>query len=361
MSEDARVAAPAGAGSDPPHALEARDVLHAWEARREGLSEHEARARLAVHGANRLHEARARSALAILVDQFRSLLVALLAVAAGLSLAFGRAPEAIAIGAVLLLNAAVGFASELRAVRSMEALRRLGHVHTRVRRDGRVRVLDAVELVPGDLVVLEGGDVVTADVRLVEASKLQADESLLTGESAPVGKATAPLAADTALAERRNMLFKGTSVTRGAGEGVVVGTGMATELGRITRLVEEAKAELTPLEKRLDRLGQRLVWLTLIVAAAIVASGIATGRDWLLTVQTGIALAVATVPEGLPIIATLALARGMHRMARRNALVNRLSAVETLGATGVIFTDKTGTLTENRMTVVDLELSDAAL
>jgi Ca2+-transporting ATPase len=314
------------------------------------------RARRRRHGPNRLHEARARSAWAILADQFRSLLVALLAVAAALSLAFGSGPEAFAIGAVLLLNGAIGFASELRATREVEALRRLGHMRTRVRREGHVRVVDALDLVPGDIVVVEGGDVVTADVRLLEASRLQADESALTGESAPVGKTIAPLPPDTALADRRNMLFKGTSLTRGAGEGVVVGTGMATELGRITQLVEQAKAESTPLEVRLERLGQRLVGLTLIIAAAIVASGIVAGRDWLTVVQTGIALAVATVPEGLPIIATLALARGMHRMARRNALVNRLSAVETLGATGIIFSDKTGTLTENRMTVVELAL-----
>jgi Ca2+-transporting ATPase len=347
----------ATAASPPAHACSAEELFTALGSRRAGLSEHEARERQRIHGPNRLHETRARGAWGILVDQFRSLLVALLAAAAALSLAFGREAEALAIGAVLLVNGAIGFASELRAVRSMEALRRLGHVRTTVRRDGRVRVLDAALLVPGDVVLLEGGDVVSADLRLFEASKLQADESTLTGESAPVGKRTAPLAAETPLADRRNMLFKGTSVTRGAGEALVVGTGMATELGRITRLVEEAEAEVTPLEQRLDQLGQRLVWLTLVVAAGIVASGLAAGRDWLPVVQTGIALAVATVPEGLPIIATLALARGMHRMARRNALVNRLSAVETLGATGIIFCDKTGTLTENRMAVVELALA----
>jgi Ca2+-transporting ATPase len=339
--------------------MEAHEVVRAFEASHHGLTAHAVLERLKRHGPNRLHELRPRSAWWILADQFRSLLVALLAAAAGLSLAFGRGPEALAISVVLLLNGAIGFASELRAVRSMEALRRLGHVRTKVRREGRLQVIDAADLVPGDVVVVEGGDVVTADVRLLAASKLQVDESTLTGESAPRSKATAALAAGAVLAERRNMLFKGTSVTRGAGEGVVVGTGMATELGRITRLVEQAKGEVTPLEKRLDQLGQRLVWLTLVVAAAIVASGLAAGRDWLTVVQTGIALAVASVPEGLPIIATLALARGMRRMARRNALVNRLSAVETLGATGIVFTDKTGTLTENRMTVVELALSEA--
>jgi Ca2+-transporting ATPase len=326
-------------------------------ARERGLAEADVRARAARFGPNRLRQIRRKSALAILADQFASRIVALLAGAAALSLAFGRPIETLAIVVVLALNGAIGFWSELGAVRSMEALRRLGSVRARVRRAGRVESVDAAALVPGDVVVLEGGDVVTADLRLLEASRLEADESLLTGESLPVAKSIDPCAADAPVAERRCMLFKGTAVTRGAGEAVVVATGMATELGRISRLVEEAEDEITPLEKRLDRLGERLIWLTLAIAAGIGATALSAGKDWLLTVETAIALAVATVPEGLPIIATLALARGMHRMARRNALVNRLSAVEALGATGIIFTDKTGTLTENRMTVVALALA----
>lgn len=326
-----------------------------------GLSETDVRARLARYGPNRLRRILRRSAWEILRDQFRSVLVALLAVAAALSFGFGSWVEGLAILAVLAINGAIGFATELRAVRSMEALRALGSVRATVRRDGRVRDIEATALVPGDVVVLEGGDVVTADLRVVRASKLQADESTLTGESVAVGKGTEPVAIDAPLVERRNMLFKGTAVTRGAAEGVVVATGMQTELGRISQLVESARDEVTPLEQRLDRLGQRLVWVTLLIAGFVAATGIAAGRDWLLIFETAIALAVATVPEGLPIIATLALARGMHRMARRHALVNRLSAVETLGATSIIFTDKTGTLTENRMTVTELALASGAI
>jgi Ca2+-transporting ATPase len=342
----------------PPHALAAPAALAAFGVDpRAGLAEAEVAARRARHGPNRLREIRPRSAWRILAAQFRSVVVALLAGAAGLSFAFGRGLETGAILVVLAINAAIGFASELRAVRSMEALRALGNVQAKVRRDGRVQRVDAEALVPGDVVVLEGGDVMSADLRLIEASKLEADESLLTGESVPVAKGLAPVESSAPLSERTCMLFKGTAVTRGAGEGLVVATGMATELGRISALVEEAHDEATPLERRLDRLGQRLVWVTLVVAASVAAAGLAAGRDALRIVETSIALAVATVPEGLPIIATLALARGMHRMSRRNALVRRLSAVETLGATGIIVTDKTGTLTENRMSAVELALA----
>jgi Ca2+-transporting ATPase len=191
----------------------------------------------------------------------------------------------------------------------------------------------------------------------VKASKLQADESALTGESVPVTKQVDLLDEEAPLAERADMVFKGTAITRGAGEGIVVTTGMDTELGHISSLVQEAEQEVTPLEKRLNTLGQRLVWITLAIAAVVTGAGILVGKEVLLMIETGIALAVATVPEGLPIVATIALARGMQRMARRNALINRLSAVETLGATNVICTDKTGTLTENQMTVVEIALA----
>jgi len=321
-----------------------------------GLDEDEVARRRERFGTNLLREHESRGALAILRDQFRSLIVLLLAVAAALAFLYGEALEGFAIVAVLGLNALIGFLTELRAVTSMKALRELSDVESTVRRAGRQVRLSARDLVPGDVVLLEGGDVVTADLRLVEASRLQADESTLTGESAPVEKDVATAPPDAELAERPGMLFKGTSVTRGAGGGLVVATGMDTELGRISALVEEAEGERTPLEDRLDRLGRRLVWLTLGIAALLVGVGIASGKDLLVIVETAIALAVAAIPEGLPIVATLALARGMWRMARRNALIERLAAVETLGACDVILTDKTGTLTENRMSVARLLL-----
>ncbi len=321
-----------------------------------GLSRAEVRRRRARFGPNRLRETRPRSAWAILVAQFWSVIVLLLVVAAGVSFAVARVMEAVAILAVIVINAAIGFVMELRAVRSMEALGRLGQVQARVRRDGELDLVPAADLVVGDIVVFEGGDVVTSDVRLVEANRLQADESTLTGESLPVGKRAPAVDRDAPLAERHNMLFKGTAVTRGSAEGVVVATGMHTELGRISALVSEAGDETTPLEKRLAGLGRRLVWLMLAIAVLVAVTGILAGQEVALIVETAIALAVATVPEGLPIVATLALARGMWRMAREHALVKRLSAVETLGSTSVILTDKTGTLTENRLSVARIVL-----
>jgi len=320
----------------------------------EGLDEQETQRRRERYGENRLRDTETKSAWQIFIDQFKSLIVTLLGVATILSFAFGEVVEGIAIAVVILINALIGFVTELRAVRSMEALQELSRVDAKVRRDGQAQEIPAEELVPGDIVILQGGDVITADLRLTEASKLQVDESALTGESVPVAKQVGPVAEETPLAERASMAYKGTAVTRGAGEGVVVATGMNTELGEISSLVAEAEEEATPLEERLEQLGRKLIWVTLGIAAIVAISGIIAGRDLFLMVETAIALAVASIPEGLPIVATVALARGMWRMAQRNALINQLSAVETLGATNVILTDKTGTLTENRMTVVNL-------
>ena len=309
-------------------------------------------------GPNLLQAAKRRSVLSILADQFKSVVILLLAVAGVLAFLFADVAEGLAIFAVIAINSSIGFVTEWRAIRSMEALRRLGSVETVVMRDGNVQEIPAGQLVPGDIVILDGGDIVTADMRLIEAAKLQADESTLTGESLPVAKQTQALTVDTPLMERNNFVFKGTAITRGSGKGVVVGIGASTELGRISKLVTEAEAHQTPLQRRLDALGRKLAWAVLAIGFLIAIVSILVGRDTLLSIEVGIALAVAAVPEGLPIVATIALARGMWRIAQRNALVGRLSAVETLGATSVILTDKTGTLTENRMTVTRIRLAD---
>ena len=347
-------------GIQKPWTLSVDEVLQALDVPvDEGLDAEEVQLRRKRYGQNRLRSAEKRSALDILVEQFKSVIVALLAVASIVSFSFGEVVEGIAIGVVILINAAIGFVTELRAVRSMEALQELSQVSSKVRRGGQAKEVPAEDIVPGDIVLVDGGDVVTADLRLFEASKLQANESALTGESVPVGKQTDPVEEETPLAELHSMLFKGTAVTRGSGKGVVVATGMDTELGHISSLVEEAEEEITPLERRLSQLGHRLIWVTLGIAALVTISGVLSGKDLFLMIRSGIALAVASVPEGLPIVATVALARGMWRMARRNAVVNQLSAVETLGSTNVILTDKTGTLTENRMTVIHLLLPSA--
>lgn len=321
-----------------------------------GLPKEEATHRKKKYGFNQLRKHRKKSIWLILYDQFASLIILLLVAAAGLSFIYNEIPEAVAIGVVIFINAGIGFFTELKAVRSMEAIVNLGKVSTRVRRGGSVSKIEAKELVPGDIILFEGGDIVTADMRIIESSKVQVDESALTGESMPVGKTADSIAADAILAERTSMLHKGTAITRGSGTGVVTATGLNTELGAISLMVEEAKQEQTPLEKRLDTLGYRLIGLTLVIAFLVSLIGIAHGKEIYLMVEMGIALAIASIPEGLPVVATLVLAKGVRIMAEKNALINRLSSVETLGATSIIFTDKTGTLTENKMTVTRLLL-----
>jgi Ca2+-transporting ATPase len=337
---------------DSAHGLSASEVAAALQVSvAKGLDEEEAKRRLESFGPNRIVSRRKVSALAVLLHQFNSPVVYLLAAAAALALYFGERQEAAAIVAVLALNALIGFLTEIKAARSIEALKALGTRSARIRRGGYTRMIPAEELVPGDIVLIDGGDSVSADLRLIEASNLAADESTLTGESTAVDKTTGVVAADARLADRTAMLFKGTTITTGSGVGVAVATGLHTALGRISGLVEEAEPGRSPLEKRLARLSGQLIWVLLVLTGVIAAVGMATGKDAFLMVEAAIALAVAAIPEGLPIVATLALGRGMWRMAQRNALIERLSAVETLGATTVILTDKTGTLTENRMTV----------
>jgi P-type Ca2+ transporter type 2C len=335
-----------------PHALPAGDVLtRLGVSAATGLSEEEVRRRHADFGPNTIVSRRKANALLLLLHQFHSPVVYLLGTAALLAFYFRQWEEGAAIAIVLAVNALIGFLTELKAARSIEALRALGTRSARVRRDGHVRLIPAEQMVPGDIVVLEAGDAVAADLRLAEASNIAADESTLTGESVAVHKHARPVAADARLADRASMLFKGTALTRGSGIGVVTATGLATELGHVSQLVEEAEPGSSPLEKKLSRLSAQLVWAVLILTALIAGVGLITGKDPFLMIEAAIALAVAAIPEGLPIVATLALARGMWRMARQNALIERLAAVETLGATTVILTDKTGTLTENRMTV----------
>ncbi len=327
-----------------------------------GLARREAKRRLSAYGPNQLRRSRATPWWQVLAAQFKSLVVALLAAAAVISFSLGDNLEGLSIVVVILLNGGLGFVTEYRANRAMEALQKLGGLEAVVLRGGERQTIPATEVVAGDVLVLHEGQSVTADARVVESAELQLDEAPLTGESVPVTKATPALEdEDTPLADRINMVFKGTSVTSGNGRALVVGTGMATEIGRISELVTGAEEGESPLERRLAAMGRKLIVFCLGVAAVVALAGIAQGVPIGLMLEAAIALAVAAVPEGLPAVATITLAVGMRRMARRNALIRRLPAVETLGSATCICTDKTGTLTRNEMTVTRMWVWDRFL
>ena len=322
-----------------------------------GLTADEAHERFGRFGANRLKQAPGRTVFAILFSQVKSLLVVLLLAAAGIAFATGEPLEAGAILAVVVLNATIGFTTEWKAERTLTALRNQTVPRARVVREGVERELPSSGLVPGDLVVLEAGARVPADGRIIEAVGLQIQEAALTGESQAVAKSTDSISDEAApLAERINLAFMGTAVTRGRGRLLVFGTGVATEMGKIGVLIDEARSDDTPLEKKLARLGRLLLVIVLALCAVIVLAGWLRGHSWVYMLEVGISLAIAAVPEGLPAVATMTLAIGMQRMARMGAVIRRLPAVETLGSTTVICTDKTGTLTRNEMTVSTLVL-----
>ena len=316
-----------------------------------GLSQEEVKRRLEKFGDNSIAHEKKKSLWLIFLRQFNSPIVYLLIFAAGLSFFFQEWLDGFAILVVIFINAIIGFYMEFQAERSMEALKKLSVLPAKVIRNGELSEINAEELVPGDLIFLEAGDMVPADGRIFRSSQLQVDEAALTGESIPVEKKISQLKEDTTLAERINMLYKGTFVTKGNAYGIITGTGMQTELGKIASLVQSAEQAATPLEKKLEQFSKKLIKITVGLVVVIFIAGILNGQKILEMLETSIALAVAAVPEGLPIVATLALAQGMLRMARHNVIVKKLSAVETLGGTNVICTDKTGTLTQNKIEV----------
>ena len=344
----------------PWHALASDDVLRRLGSAPTGLTPQEAAARLARYGANLFERTPPMSPWTVLLGQLRSIVVLLLVVAGAVALAAGDLLDGLAIAAVLVLNVAIGFITELRAHRAMEALLRLEVTLATVRRGGGSLEVDARELVPGDVVVLEAGATVPADVRLLEATELRVVEASLTGEPVPVDKRAAEaLAADAPLAERITMAYKATTAVAGRGTAVVVATGMHTEVGRIGALTAAVEQRRTPLELRLDALGRRLAAVAVGVAVLVALLGWVQGQPLGALLQTAVALAVAAVPEGLPVVGTIAMAVGMRRMARRRALIRHLPVVETLGSATVVCTDKTGTLTAGRMTATVLRLPDA--
>ncbi|MEF8852873.1 MAG: cation-translocating P-type ATPase [Haloarculaceae archaeon] len=333
------------------HARPLEAVYDRLDTTERGLDTATAEERLAEVGANEITGDHGRGPLRIFLAQFSSALIWVLLVAAALSFAIGHVVDGVLIAVILLLNGLFGFVQEYRAERSLEALREMATPTVTVRRDGTQRDVDATTLVPGDVVLLEQGDVVPADARLLEARNLEVDEAALTGESVPVEKTTSPVDADTALAERENMVYKGTNVTRGSAEAVVVETGMETEMGEIATALIGAEDARTPLQRDLDRLGRRLGVGVVALSAVVVSLLLVEGRGAVQAGLTAVSLAVAAVPEGLPAVVTLTLALGVRRMADANVLVRTLPAVEALGAVDVVCTDKTGTLTESEMRV----------
>ena len=340
------------------HALESGEVARRLDSDlRAGLTGAEAAGRLVIHGTNELPEAPPPSPFQILLSQFSSLIIWVLIGAAVVSGLLQEWVDVGAIVAIVLLNALLGFVQEYKAERSLAALKRLSIVTARVLRDGVVHVVPAHDLVPGDLILVEAGDHIPADARLVSVAHLRMQEATLTGESTPVEKSATRLSApDLPIADRSNMLFLGTDVVGGKASALVIATGPRTELGRIASMLQRAEREPTPLQRRLGQLGNMLIYLSLAIVSLVFGLGVLRGEPFVSMFLTAVSLAVAAIPEGLPAIVTVTLALGVTRMVERHVLIRRLPAVETLGATTVICTDKTGTLTKNEMTVTRLYL-----
>ncbi|GEK49142.1 cation-transporting P-type ATPase [Bisbaumannia pacifica] len=341
------------------HALETTEVLARLDTPRDGLSEAQAARRLAEHGPNHLRRAKPRPAWQRLLAQFNNLLMGILVVAALASLMLGHRLDAAAILGVVVIIALIGFIQEGKAEQALESIRQMLSPQARAIRDGRRQTLDAGTLVPGDLVWVESGDRVPADLRLLETKRLRTQEAALTGESTAVDKATSPVAEEAELGDRSDMAFAGTLVVQGTGLGVVVATAAQTELGRISELLREVDKLKTPLLQQLDRAGRVLALVILMAAALTAAFGVLVHDQPLGEMfMAAVGLAVAAIPEGLPAVVTIALALGVQGMAHRRAIIRRLPAVETLGAISTIFSDKTGTLTRNEMTAQALWLPE---
>jgi Ca2+-transporting ATPase len=337
------------------HQKELKAVLAELEVPIDGLRSEEAGNRLAKYGRNELTEKRKRSLLAKFLDQFRDFMILVLIAAAVVSGFVGELADTVAILVIVILNAIIGFVQEYRAEKAMEALKQMAAPVSRVLREGNVSSVAGAEIVPGDLVLLEAGGIVPADMRLTEAARLKIEEAALTGESVPVEKHTRALPEEMlSLGDRSNMAFKGTVVTYGRGTGVVVGTGMTTELGKIASMLQEEGEVKTPLQKRLVVFGKKLAVAILFICAFIFGVGLLRGEAPVLMFLTAVTLAVAAIPEALPAVITISLALGARKMVEHNALIRKLPAVETLGSVTTICSDKTGTLTLNRMTVEEV-------
>jgi P-type Ca2+ transporter type 2C len=336
------------------YALHVEEAFKHLDAHEEGLSAQEASERLARHGLNELQAARQISPWEILFEQFKNVLIIILLIATALSAFLGEGVDAVAILVIVIFAVVLGFVQEYRAERAIEALRQMAAPTAAVLRDGEEEEIPAREVVPGDVIILRAGDKIPSDARLIESINLQVEEAALTGESLPVEKHTQPIPGTTgslAVGDRKNMVYGGTAVTYGRGRALATATGMKTEFGKIAQMLHTVETGRTPLQENLDKVGHALARAAFIIVSVIVAFGLLRGQPFIEMILFGIALAVAVVPEALPAVVTISLAIGVQRMVKRNALVRRLPAVETLGSTTVICSDKTGTLTKDEMTV----------
>ncbi len=339
------------------------DVLNDLSTDKEvGLTGSSVNERLEKYGPNELKEEERKSFIKKVIAQFSDFLIIILMAAAAVSLFVGEVKDAVVIMAIVIVNALLGIYQEGKAEKALEALKKMASPTAKVIRDGHAEEIPSANIVPGDIVLLDAGDIIPADLRLVESSNLKIEEASLTGESVPVEKnANATLEKEVSLGDRHNMAYMSTIITYGRGKGVVVETGHGTEIGKIASMIQTIEDESTPLQIKLNRLGKVLGLTTIAVCIAVFGIGIMQGREILEMFMVSISLAVAAIPEGLPAIVTIVLAIGMNKMVERNAIVKKLLAVETLGATSVICTDKTGTLTQNEMTVVKVYTNDQVI
>ncbi|MDD5603554.1 MAG: HAD-IC family P-type ATPase, partial [Eubacteriales bacterium] len=324
-----------------------------------GLSSEEAASRLATYGHNILQEGKKKSLLIMFYEQFKSVMIIILLAAAAISAALGEYTDTAIIALVVVLNAVLGVLQENKAEKALEALKKMSSPYARVLRGGEVSSIKSEDIVPGDVILMEAGDFVPADIRLTESASLKIEEAALTGESVPSEKDALAVTEDkSVVGDRINMAFLSSSVTYGRGRGIAIATGMDTEVGKIAGMLSKSEAEETPLQKKLAELGKYLSIIVVAVSVIIFITGVLQKRDYFEMFLTAVSLSVAAIPEGLPAIVTIVLALGVQKMAKRNAIIRKLPAVETLGSTEIICSDKTGTLTQNKMTVKEIYIND---
>jgi len=339
----------------------AEDILKQLGSSPEGLSQSAAQQKFVEYGPNGLQAKKKKPAWLLFLMQFKDFMILVLVAAAVISAIAGDRVDAIIILVIVFLNTVVGFVQEYRAEKAMEALKKMASPQTTVLRDGKVNTIDSADLVPGDVVLMEAGNMVPADLRLLEAQSLKVIESSLTGESVAIDKVTAVIEEDNLpLGDRINMVYKSTQVTNGRGKGIVIATGMNTEIGRIARMLQEEETS-TPLQRRMTDFGKKLTYIILAICVVLFGVGLLRGEEPIDMLLVSISLAVAAIPEALPALITIALSRGAARLVKQNVLIRKLTAVETLGSVTYICTDKTGTLTQNKMTVVDVQAADVSL